>query len=255
MGYCLNSIWFVVASAIIELIKDAPLFRGVADETLRALTQGSFVQRYPANVALFDEGEASPFVYVLLEGQIERFSAHRGRESGLGFIEAGATFILSAAITQQPNSFSARTLANSRFVLMPAQNVRAAFETDLRFAQNLARDVAESECEVLAELKNQKLRTMAERLANWILTTVPADAQGQWTRLPMSKQALALYLGTTPENLWRSFVALEPYGVGVRRREVSVADFAKLTDFAGPNPLIDRRKVASAAVREAASAD
>ena len=56
----------------------------------------------------------------------------------------------------------------------------------------------------------------------------------------MSKQALALYLGTTPENLWRSFVALEPHGVGVRRREVLVAEFGKLSEFAGPNPLLDR---------------
>ena len=96
------------------------------------------------------------------------------------------------------------------------------------------------EHEIMAELKNQKLRTMAERLANWILRTVPREAEGQWSRLPMSKQALALYLGTTPENLWRSFVALEPHGVGVRRREVLVAEFGKLSEFAGPNPLIDR---------------
>ncbi|WP_460449836.1 cyclic nucleotide-binding domain-containing protein [Alsobacter sp. SYSU BS001988] len=229
-----------MSNIIADLIKNAPMFKGLSDETLLTLTQGSFVQRYPASVAIFDEGEISPFIYVLLEGQIERFSVHRGRESGLGFLNAGSVFIISAAITQSENTYSARTLVNSRFVLMPAQNVRAMFNSDPQFARNVAQDLAECEHETLAELKNQKLRTMAERLANWILRTVPADSAGRWIRLPMSKQALALYLGTTPENLWRSFVALEPYGVGVRRREVSVSDFAKLAEFAGPNPMIDR---------------
>ncbi|WP_158266745.1 cyclic nucleotide-binding domain-containing protein [Alsobacter soli] len=244
-----------MATAVIELIKGAPLFEGLGEEALMSLTQGSFVQRYPSNVALFDEGETSPFVYVLLEGQIERFSTHRGRESGLGFIYPSAAFILSCAITQTPNTFSARTLSNSRFVLVPAQNVRTLFGANLQFARNVARDIADCEQEVMAELKNQKLRTMAERLANWILLNVPGDAQGQWTRLPMSKQALALYLGTTPENLWRSFVALEPHGVGVRRREVLVSDFGKLIEFAGPNPLIDRRPRQALAGPELAATD
>ena len=232
-----------MTTAIAELVKGASIFEGLSEEALLSVTQGSFVQRYPASVALFDEGEVSPFVYVLLEGQVERFSTHRGRESGLGFLEAGAIFILSCAISQSPNTFSARSMSNARFVLTPAQNVRALFNSSLQFARNVALEIAECEQEMLAEIKNQKLRTMAERLANWILMTVPLSAEGEWTRLPMSKQALALYLGTTPENLWRSFVALEPYGVGVRRREVSVANFAKLQDFAGPNPLIDRRPV------------
>ena len=230
-----------MSNIIADLIKNAPMFKGLSDETLLTLTQGSFVQRYPASVAIFDEGKISPFIYVLLEGQIERFSVHRGRELGLGFLNAGSVFIISAAITQTENTYSARTLVNSRFVLMPAQNVRAMFNSDPQFARNVAQDLAECEHETLAELKNQKLRTMAERLANWILRTVPADfgrPLDQAADEQAGARALSRHDAGEPVAQLRRPGALRGRACGGARSRSP--DFAKLAEFAGPNPMIDR---------------
>jgi CRP/FNR family transcriptional activator FtrB len=90
---------------------------------------------------------------------------------------------------------------------------------------------------MVRELKNHKLRTGAERLANWLLLAMDP---GGAVQLDFEKRVLAARLGMTPENLSRALATLGPYGVAVSGRVISVARPDELRRFARPDPLIDQ---------------
>jgi CRP/FNR family transcriptional activator FtrB len=66
-----------------------------------------------------------------------------------------------------------------------------------------------------------------------------ADNSGGVVRLHHEKRVLASLLGMTPENLSRSFSALQNYGVSVQGAVVTLANIAALEQLAKPDPLID----------------
>jgi CRP/FNR family transcriptional activator FtrB len=94
----------------------------------------------------------------------------------------------------------------------------------------------------MKELKGQKLRTSAERLANWILVHNARNGGNGRFILPYDKRTLASRLGMTPENLSRNFAQLGAYGVTVTRNEIRVSSGAELEAYANPTPSIDDRE-------------
>ena len=87
-------------------------------------------------------------------------------------------------------------------------------------------------------MKDLKLRTSLERLANYLLRQRKRIGDDAFN-LTMEKRRLASFLGMTPENLSRAFRSLEPYGVNVDGQQISITDVNDLTEFAKPNALID----------------
>jgi CRP/FNR family transcriptional activator FtrB len=92
---------------------------------------------------------------------------------------------------------------------------------------------------LVKDLKNQRLRTGIERLANWILAHNEKIGRPGSFRLPIEKKALANLLDMRPENLSRSFAELTKLGVRIDGAAVTIVDIATLTEFAQPDPLID----------------
>lgn len=90
----------------------------------------------------------------------------------------------------------------------------------------------------MKEVKGQKLRTGAERLANWLLQR--ADGEGaDRIPLPFEKRVLSSLPGMTPEHLSRAFAVLKTHGVTSRGAVITLADRPALAAFARPDPLID----------------
>lgn len=222
-----------------DLVRDLPLFRGIAPDSFEALIAAGYVQRFPSGVTLVHEGEFPDFLHVLVEGQIHFFATHDDRETTLSILTPPATFILAAVITQGPYLKSARTLIPSMAVLIPAGAVRAIFARDTEFARATVTELACRYRTITKDLKNHRLRTALERLANWILEQ---DRQSGGTgsfEIPYEKRVLATQLGMRPEALSRAFADLAELGAVVRGTEVQIRDRKRLAAFGKPNPLID----------------
>jgi CRP/FNR family transcriptional activator FtrB len=134
---------------------------------------------------------------------------------------------------------SARTTEKSVVVLIPADAVRNVFDKDPAFARSVVVELALRYRGLVKDLKNQRLRTGLERLANWILAhNEQLGAPGSF-KLPIEKRALASLLGMRPENLSRSFAELADLGVAIDGPKITIRDMAALAKFAKPDPLID----------------
>lgn len=222
-----------------DQIRSMPLFRDMAGTHFADLVKAAYLQRFPALVELIAENDRPDFLHVVVEGGVELYSKHGRRETTVSVCRPFSTFILAAVIRDLPYLASGRTVEASRILLLPAEDVRTAFDADGAFARAIVHELSASFRGVMKELKSHKLRTSAERLANWILVNNARNgANGSFT-LPYDKRTLAARLGMTPENLSRTLAQLTAHGVTVKHRDVVIDDIAKLTDFADPTPSID----------------
>ena len=223
----------------VEEMRHLPLFAGVEPGHVQSMLRASFLQRFPAHVELIREGEPADFLHVVVDGKVEVFSAYRDRETTVSVLGPGNSFIVAAVVLDRVYLKSVRSLTQARILLVPADAVRTYFTRDAAFARALATELAVAYRGVVKELKNQKLRTSLERLANWLIAH-DAETGGTGTfELPFEKKVLASRLGMAPEVLSRSFAALAPYHVRVTRARIKIADAEALRRLAKPTPTID----------------
>jgi len=228
-----------VRSSDWETIRALPLFSGMSEPNFDELVAAAFLQRFPQHMTLINEGSLPDFLHIVTDGSVELYGVHDHHETTIDIIRPVTTFILAAVIRDEVYLKSARTLTPSQILMIPAQTVRSVFDRDHAFARAIVNELANRYRSVVRSLKNEKLRTSAERLANWILR---ADAQQGYQRnieLAFEKRTLASSLGMTPENLSRNLALLTKYGVRSSGRDIIIEDSKALERFAKPNALID----------------
>ncbi len=220
-------------------IKNLHIFADMSEEHFSLLMRGSYVQNFPPQIDLIEEGDPSDFLHIVLSGSVELFSNWNRRETSMSTVRPVSTFILAATIKDAPYLMSARTLEKSRIALIPSQDVRAVFDIDAHFARAVVTELAQCYRSVVKNTKNLKLRTSLERLANYLLRQQKrANGKAEFGLL-IEKRRLASKLGMTPENLSRAFKSLQSYGVKVNGNHVTISDQRDLENFANPSPLID----------------
>jgi CRP/FNR family transcriptional regulator, transcriptional activator FtrB len=225
-----------------DIIRALPLFQGMSDAHFDELLRGAFLQRFPAHVVLLNEGDLPDFLHVVVDGAVELFATHDGRETTIAVLQPVTTFILAAVVQDEKYLKSARTLMPAQVLMIPAEAVRSVFGQDALFARAVVGELAERYRDVVRELKNQKLRTGVERLASFILQ---ADAHAGHTgtvSLAQDKRTIASLLGMTPENLSRNLATLAADCIVSEGREIKIMDRDKLARVAMPDPLIDRQR-------------
>lgn len=223
----------------VEDMRKLSLFNGVDPALVDAMLKGAFLQRFPAHVELAREGDPPDFLHVIVDGQVEVFSAYRERETTVAVLGPGHSFIVAAVILDRLYLKSARALTQARVLLIPAEAVRATFAQDAAFARAIAIELSLAYRNVVKELKNQKLRSSLERLANWILSRDREAGYPGAFELPFDKKVLASRLGMAPEVLSRSFGALAAYGVAVKGHVIRIGDRDTLIRLAHPSQTID----------------
>jgi CRP/FNR family transcriptional regulator, transcriptional activator FtrB len=220
-------------------LKALPLFSEMKEESLASLLDAALLQQFPSGVILVREGDHADFLHVLVEGLAEIYTEQNGGEWGIHLISPVTTFILAAVVSDQPYLNSARTLADSRVLLIPAQRVRDIFDRDVAFARVVARELAFAYRSSVKKLKGYMARSSVERLANWILAEAHKDAAQGNIVVPFDRGTLASHIGTTRENLSRSLALLTEHGVRVRGREIVIDNKEQLEAFAHPQRFID----------------
>jgi CRP/FNR family transcriptional activator FtrB len=222
-----------------EALCRLPLFSTMRQESFGRLTHASFLQRFPAGVDLIAEGDRADFLHVLIEGSVVLFGSAGARESAILIARPVSTFILAAVVHDAEYLMSARTLEPSRILMVPSRTIRELIAGDDAFSGAMLAELAGAFRQLVRAIKDQKLRTGVERLANCLLRLRAEAGGAAELLLPVEKRLLASLLGMTPENLSRAFATLRPYGVAVDGPRVWLSDVDGLARLARPTPLID----------------
>ena len=220
-------------------IRKLPLFADISEVHFALLMKAALFQRFPEQIVLIEEGHRPDFLHIVVEGTVQLFARHRGRETTIDVIHPVTTFILAAVATDEVYLKSARTLTPARILLVPARAVREMLARDSAFALTMINELALRYRGIVRALKNEKLRSGSERVANWIVRASTDGDDEQSVKLTYDKRTLASQLGMTPESLSRAFAHLAAYGVQCHGRTIEISDRDTLISFADPDPLID----------------
>ena len=212
-----------------------PLFREMQDEQRERIFSGAFLQVFPPQLTLFEIGQHADFLHVLVDGLVELYATSAGRDTTMRIIESVTSFIQAAVVTDMPYLMSARTLAPSRILLIPAPLVREVIKEDTALMQATMRELAIAYRNMVRALTDMKLRQSAERLGNLILQQERRQGGTGKVRLRAEKRLLASLLGMTPENLSRAFAVLGSHGLAVNGAELTIVDRAALEAYSKPD--------------------
>ena len=223
-----------------------PLFCDLDEKSINALLATARRRRFPKQASIVREGAPADFLHIVIEGLVVLFGSHDGAETTTEIMGPGSVMYLAAVMRNSVYLNSARTLTACRILTIPAQDIHALCEHDHAIARAIINELAERcRCSVRA-LKNIKLRSSAERLANWILRTGTNQGKDGWIELAFDKRTLASCLGMTPENLSRNLALLAKYGVRNSGPNIVIENASALAEFAKPNALIDDWKQSTA---------
>jgi CRP/FNR family transcriptional activator FtrB len=216
-------------------LRSVHLFAQVSKDGLQDLIKAALLQHVPARGVLIEEDDRDEYLHIVFEGAVELFARLDHQETTIDILRPTAAVLLAAALGDLPYLASARTLKPSRILMIPTALVRRLFHSDKAFARAVARELSRAFHDVVRELKNQKLRTCMERLADWLLrANATLGDNGKFT-IPDDKRTLASRLGMTPENLSRNLRTLADRGcVVIHGRNVTLGDPAALAAIAGP---------------------
>jgi CRP/FNR family transcriptional activator FtrB len=214
-------------------IASLPLFCEMNEAERERIFSASFLQVFPPQLTLFEQGQKADFLYVLVDGLIELFASGAGRDTTMRIIEPVSSFILAAAITDMPYLMSARTLSSSRILLIPAALMRDVVGKDHALMEATMRELALAYRDLVLALADMKLRQSAERLGNLLLQQERRQGVPGKVQFRTEKRLLASLLGMTPENLSRAFAVLGQHGVGANGTTAIITDRVALESLPG----------------------
>jgi len=220
-------------------IRGLKLFNTMSQARFNDLTSAAFLQKFPVGTTLLYEGDSVDFLYVLMEGVVEIQGSWSDKETTIAVVRPLSLFILSSVVLDAPALMSTKTLERSEILMLSAESFRRTMREDGAFALAVAEELAGWNRSMVRHLKNMKLRTAAERLANYLLSLQVQQGGSTKLHLPHEKRVLAALLGMTPENLSRSFASLANYGVSVHGNEVTMTMMVALNRMAKPSPYVD----------------
>ena len=223
----------------ITALRGLRLFDGIAEATFADLVAAGYLQFFPPGVTLIRERDPADFLYVVIEGTVELYAGSGERETTMELIRPVGAFILAAVLSDQVCLQSARTVSRARILMIPAERVRRWMAQDAAFMRAIVAELARGYRQAIKALKSQKLRTGAERLANWLITQSAEQGTPGLVNLDIEKRVLASRLGMTPENLSRALANLAYHGVQTRGTLIEMKDPGALEAFAKPDPLVD----------------
>ncbi|MDE1467521.1 helix-turn-helix domain-containing protein [Aurantiacibacter sp. D1-12] len=213
-----------------------PLFKEMAEEQREEVFSKSYLQVFPPQLTLFEAGQDADFLHVLVDGLVELYVSEPGRDITMRIVEPVSSFILAAVVTDRPFLMSARTIAPSRILLVPAGLLRQQIKRDEGLMDSTMHELALGFRDLVRALTDLKARQSTERLGNYILNYSARMGGEREFELKGEKRVLASLLGMTPENLSRAFGSLKQHGVSIKGPVVKIEDVDALRAFARPDP-------------------
>jgi CRP/FNR family transcriptional activator FtrB len=219
----------------VDRVRETSLFAGLPEELWSECARQTRVFNFPKHSTLYEQFSAPEQLFVLLQGAIELTSREEGGLSTEMISAPHAAFPLSDVLTGKEVLTSAKTSRASDLAIIPAAFVRHCADTSHRFCCAALQMSVAINRRRFKKINALKLRNTTERLALWLLENRAEDGS---VEVPFELRSLAALLGTTPENLSRSFGVLSEALAKRGFKQFQIVDEALLQRAARPSRLV-----------------
>jgi CRP-like cAMP-binding protein len=215
---------------LMAALRSVPLLRTFPDDLLAELRETADLMVFAPDEAVFPAGERLSELYCLLSGTIGAVRPRpEGKDDLMDVLLPVRPLCLPAVLLDLPTPIGAYTLTTVRLITLSASRLREMLANDARLAPPFLDYALRDAHEQALEIRNLKLRSSAQRLADYLLGLIedPAETPARFI-LPFTKELIAVKLGCTKEHLSRAFATLQPIGVHTRQGAVVVHDVPAL---------------------------
>ncbi|WP_198370257.1 Crp/Fnr family transcriptional regulator, partial [Roseomonas rosulenta] len=216
-------------------VKDAgPLLAAAAPEARARLLAQARPLVLPRGAAVFAQDTPAEHLHLILQGSVGLSTMEEGGVATLvEILGPGDAFAVGAVMLQLPCPVSAATLAPSRILAIPAEQIRAEAMGDAGLMHAAMDQMARQWRLLVDQVVDLKTRDATQRAARFLARRLPSPRGA--VELPEPRSAIAARLGMTPESLSRALHGLEAAGLlRLHGRRVDVPDRAALLRLALP---------------------
>lgn len=225
----------------LEAVKRMTLFQRLNPDDLSLVISSCAVRRYEKGAEIFQQGDASPHFFGVLDGWVK---VHRLTNSGeqalLGLFGKGETFAEAAMFLGHTYPASAEAAETSRLCLFSTEAFEKAAARSPTVLFGMLGAISQHLHEMTLQVEQLKTRNARQRIGLFLLRMSGGSHGSRTIELPYDKALLAGRLGMTPESLSRNIAALKTIGVSVAGQRVTVEDCNRLAQFCTTTPLRQR---------------
>jgi CRP-like cAMP-binding protein len=216
----------------VALIQSTPLFGGLAESTLRLLTDNSSPIAYPRKSMLFQEGDRATHFYIVLEGLVKLFRlSYDGNEAVIHIFGRGETFAECAMFLGAVFPVSAEVVSPARLLRIEATSIRKAIREHPEIALAMLASASRHLKSLVDQIEQMKVHTGPERVAEFLLGLTDQRTGPVIINLPYEKILIANALGMKPESFSRALAKLRSIDVNADQDRIIIGDVARLADF------------------------
>lgn len=220
---------------IAQLLTQAPLFNGLAQEEIARFARGVREQKVDKGQVLFHKGDPCQGFHLILSGQIKlAFVSADGHEKVVEILRAGQTFGEAVMFMDKPYVVMAQALTDCALLHIAKQVVFEEMARDPLFCRKIIAGLAQRLHRLIADLETYSLRSGRERIIGYLLREDEMNGEGTpcgpvSVRLPTNKGTIASRLNLTQEHFSRILHELIDSGlITVEGRTIHIPDICRL---------------------------
>lgn len=216
-------------------LRTVPFFSGFGEKDIEYLLSKATYRSYNKNNMLLLHGEASKYLYVIVDGWIKLFQeTPEGKESIVGLYNRGDTFGRRACLSEgSVHPYNAQVVEDSVILEIPTLDVRDLLKNNNNLAFSMLASMSRHIGKLELQLEHQTVMNASQRIGCFLIKLAMGQQDGGVNlSLPNNKTLLASSLGMQRETFSRTLNGLKKAGVHTRGSKVVVDDVKKLRDHA-----------------------
>ncbi len=217
-----------------RLLAAVPLFKALTPATLAVLAAASVRRPLARGEWLFQQGDPSTGLYVVVYGEVKLIASTLARGQRLtDIVRAGQSFGDAVMFLERPMVVGAQAAIDTLVLDLPREAVFAEIDRDPQLARRMLEALSRRVENLVAALAQQTMASGAERVAAYLLRHAGDDADH--VMLPAKKSEVASQLGLTAEHFSRILRELGDAGLlRVAGRQIALLDRAALAQLPLP---------------------
>jgi len=214
-------------------------FGKLSPEALNDLLSIEHPSSYPSNIMLFSEREATPGVFVVLDGEVKlSINSSDGRRLILRIAKKGEILGLDSALSGQPSEITAETLYPSRIAVISRRNFHGFLSRHPEAYKTVTEELGRQIGLACAQLRSVALSASApEKLARLLLEF---SQNGQTTeagarfRFSLTHEEIGEFIGASRETVTRTLSVFKTrHLVNFQGSTLTIPSKTALASYAG----------------------
>ncbi|MGD0819515.1 MAG: Crp/Fnr family transcriptional regulator [Desulfomonilia bacterium] len=220
---------------ILKQIQDIPLFQGLSNDVLEALSLRVLIGTYQPGEVIVAETDLVKQFFVVITGQVKLSkSSIEGKEQTLYLLGQGEPFGLCTAFATHDFPAEALALKKSDILTIPGAAVEEIVMKEPALLLNILKVLSNRLKESMSLIESLALKEIPQRLASFIILTQLRENKDKGGRIELSitHRELSKILGSTPEALSRALRKMQNDGVlEVQGRVITILNHKALEEL------------------------